>query len=250
MDPSFLKVAQEPHPTRDGSCDLPILYRDASQFGVFFLVDAERARDVLGDKTIEPWPMLGAAVSAIYAWDYRASTVGAYGEVGLGIQARRKGSRPSLLRLARDMGAQEEQGIWVVDLPVSTNGACVAGVDLWGYPKYVTPITTRFDDDGARVALGDELVLSIARLRGPRMRGQPVVTFTNRGGRLVRTVIEVDHRVQWGSGLGAKLQLIGDGPTARSAKRLALDKSRIIATFRADVFRARLPAGVDVGPIA
>ena len=64
-------------------------------------------------------------------------------------RARHRGSSPSLLRLVRDMGAQEEQGIWVVDLPVTTKEAQAAGIELWGYPKYVTDIETRFDESGA-----------------------------------------------------------------------------------------------------
>jgi hypothetical protein len=131
MDAFFDSVSTTPHATRSGSCALPILYRDASQIGVFFPVELARAREVLGrDATIEPWPVLGRAIAAIYVWEYRDTTVGSYGEVGLGVQARRKGRSPSLLRLVTDMGAQDDQGIWVVRLPVTTQGAFEAGVDL------------------------------------------------------------------------------------------------------------------------
>jgi hypothetical protein len=249
MDAFLDSVTQKPHATRSGTCALPILYREASQFGVFFRIDLDAARAVIGrDLLIEPWPIFGKAVAAIYAWDYRDSTVGKYGEVGLGIQCRRSGTRPSVLKLATDMGAQDDQGIWVVDLPVTSEGARDAGVDLWTYPKYVTPITTRFDDDGASVRLGDELSVTIGALGGPSMRAQPVVTYTAKDGRLLRTRIDVDHRVRWGSGRSAKLSILGDGPTARSARALGLDRASIVAAFRTDGFRARLPAGVDLGP--
>src|SRR5215813_10219044 len=123
MDTFFANVQQSPAKTSTGTCELPILYRDASQFGVFFRIELDRARALLADTTVEPWPVLGGALGAIYAWEYRDSTVGTYNEVGLGIQARRKGARPSLVRLGLDMRAQEEQGIWVVDLPVTTQAA-------------------------------------------------------------------------------------------------------------------------------
>lgn len=246
----FEDVTQTPHPTRSGTCSLPILYRDASQFGVFFLVDPDRAREVVGaDKTIEPWTVMGRAIAAIYVWEYRDSSVGAYGEVGLGIQCRQVGSSPSLLRLARDMGAQDEQGIWVANLPVTTDVAREAGIDLWGFPKYVTPIETRFSEEGASGKLGSELVLSLDRLRGPILVGQPVVTYTGKEGRLIRTCIDVDHEVRWGSGMGARLELTGDGPTAETARRLGLDEARMVAAFRTDGFRAKLPAGKDLGPL-
>lgn len=236
------------HDTSAGPCELPILYRDASQFGVFFAVDLERAREVVGrDRAIEPWPVLGRAFAAIYAWEYRDSTVGAYGEVGLGVQCRRVGASPSLVTLARDMGAQDDQGIWVASLPVTTEAARVAGVELWGYPKYVTPIETTFTTSEASVRLADELTLRLPGPSGPTLAGQPVVTYTERAGRLLRTRIDVDHRVRWGLGGGAHLELRGDGPTTELARRLGLDRARIVAGFRTDGFRARLPAGRDLG---
>jgi len=235
-----------PLPTTD-PVKLPIVYRDASQFGVFFRIELDRARALLEGTSLEPWPVLGAAVGAIYVWEYRDSSVGVYNEVGLGIQARRRGTHPSLVRLGLDMRAQDDQGIWVVNLPVTTEAACTAGIDIWGYPKYVTPIETRFTDVGASVRLGDELAFSIGRMVGPSMK-LPVVTYTAREGRLLRTVIEVSTSVRWGTGRSSRLELIGDGPTAESARKLGLDRAPAIAAFRTDRFQATLPAGVDLGP--
>lgn len=243
----FLDVPQVRVGTGAAACDLPILYRDGSQFGVFYAVDLARARALVTSSAIEPWPVLGRAFAAIYVWEYRDSTIGSYGEVGLGIQCRRVGSRPSLPRLGYDMGAQDDQGIWVVSLPVTTQAAFDAGVAIWGYPKYVSPIATRFRHDGAAVELGGELELSIGSLFGPSLRGQPVVTYTALGGHLQRTRIDVDHRARWGSGRSARLVLQSDGPTSRAASALGLDEMKPVAAFRVDRFRARLTTGVDLG---
>ena len=94
------------------------------------------------------------------------------------------------------------------------------------------------------------VLLSVERLRGPILKGQPVVTYTAKEGQLVRTCIEVDHEVQWGTGMGAKLELLGDGPTADTARRLGLDTARMVASFRTDGFRAKLPIGRELGPLA
>jgi hypothetical protein len=211
--------------------DLPIRYRDASQLGVFFRAD------------------LGKAVVAIYVWEYRDSSIGPYNELGLGIQARRRGTRPSLVKLVRDMGAQEDQGIWVVNLPVTTQGAFEAGVEIWGYPKYVSPIETRFEERQAFARLGDEVELTVPRLSGPSLASQPVTTYTGRKGRLIRTVIATEHQVRWGLGGGAKVKLVGDGPTARSLRALGLEDPKVVAAFRTDGFRASLAAGEDLGPL-
>lgn len=249
MTSFFENVRQSPVQTSAGKCELPLLYRDASQFGVFFRIPLDKAEALLADKSVEPWPIMGAAMGAIYVWEYRDSTIGPYGEVGLGIQARRRGSRPSVLKLGLDMTAQPDQGIWVVNLPVTTDSAFQAGVELWGYPKYVAPIETRFDAEGARVRLADELELSIGRMRGPQMK-LPVVTFTSNKGRLIRSVIEVEHPVRWGTGGSAELRVVGDGPTAESVRALGLDRATKLVAFRTDRFRAILPLGEDIGPAA
>ena len=106
---------------------------------------------------------------------------------------------------------------------------------------------SKFEAERAWVRLGNELTVSIGKLRGPRLRAQPVTTFTARDGRLLRSVIRVDHQVQWGTGRSARLEITGDGPMARSARELGLDRARIVAAFRTDRFRAQLPAGADVG---
>lgn len=251
MSDLLSSVTQTPTPTSKGPCDLPILYRDASQIGLFFHAPLANAEALLEGTSLEPWPVLGRAVCAIYAWEYRDSTVGRYNEVGLGIQVRQRGTSPSLVGLVRDMSAQPEQGIWVLNLPVTTPEAFAAGVEIWGYPKYVTPIETRFDDGGASVRLGDELELSVPRLRGPKTPSFPVVTFTAREKRLLRTVIQTDCSSRWGSGIGSQIRLIGEGPTAASIRRLTADGSapRPMMAFRTDRFRAVLPRGNDVGPV-
>lgn len=246
---TFFEVEQRPHATRTGPCELPILYRDASLLGMFFSIDLERARGLFAGMCIEPWPVAGRAIATICAWEYRDSSVGAYGEVGLGIQSRRRGSRPSLARLGVDMRAQEEQGIWVVTLPVTTEAAYTAGVDLWGYPKYVTPISTRFASDTS-VGLGQELSIDCAPLRGPKLPGFPFITYTERGGRLIRTIIEVDHRARWDVGSRARVSITGDGPTASRMRELGMAGMKPVAVFRTSRFRARLPAGSDMGPLA
>lgn len=247
MSGFFSTVKQAPVKTANGTCELPILYRDASQFGVFFRIDLDRACELMAGLEIEPWPIFGKAMGAIYVWEYRDSTVGSYNEVGLGIQARRRGSKPSLAGFLRDMRKQDDQGIWVVNLPVTTQSAYEAGVDLWGYPKYVTPIHTTFREESAHCRLADEIELSVGKLRGPSML-LPVVTYTSKGKRLIRTVIEVEQAVKWGMGRSASLRVIGDGPTAQSVRALGMESLQPAAVFRTERFRAILPAGADIGP--
>lgn len=240
-------VTQSPRSTSAGNCDLPILYRDGAQLGVFYASSLDAARAVLADTSLEPWPLFGRAITTIQAWSYRDSTVGAYGEVGLGIVARKKGSRPSLLKLGMDMRDQDDQGIWVCTLPVTTQAAWAAGVELWGYPKYVTPITCDFGEREARVRLGDELEITVESARGAALPSLPVVTLTALEGRLIRTVIETQMPLRWTLGRSASVRILGRGRTADAFEALGLAGAKPLCGFRTDAFRAILPAGRDVG---
>lgn len=248
MGGDFFDVPRQRVPVDGGACELPILYRDGSQIAVVFRVDLERARDVVPARAIEPWPLLGRAVVSLHAWEYRDSSIGPYREVSVAVNCRRAGTRPSLRRFLGDDGVHDDHGWWIVSLPVTTDAANDAGRAIWGYPKYVTTITTDFTGGRAHVVLGDELSLTVEPQRGPTLAGQPMVSFSALGGRLLRTRIDVAHRVRWGTGRGARLALRGDGPTARAVRALGLERATPIAAFRVERFRSRLPAGVDVGP--
>lgn len=253
MHDAFMEaVPQRPHRTSRGTYQIPVRYYDGSHCYLAYKVDAASAAEVVGrDKTIEPWPFFGRALGLLSVWEYRETSVGSYQEIGVGVVCRRKGSHPSALRYARDMGAQEDQAIWVCTLPVTTELAHEGGIEVWGYPKYLTSIETRFDDPArVHVRLADELELSVGAIRGLKLRAQPLVTFTEKDGRLIRTRIDVDHEVRMGRGRTAKIEVLGDGPTSEVVRRLGLDVASPLAVYRTDHFRARLPLGVDLGPIA
>lgn len=246
----FEGVSQTPRETSAGDCPLPILYHDASLIGLFYRVDRDRADALLADTPFDAIPIMGKAVAFLCAFEYRETTVGVYNEVGLAILARQRGTKPSLFGLMRDMRKVETAGLYVTNLPVTTEAARAAGKEIWGYPKYVTGIDTRFDADGAtEIVLEDEFRLTAGRPRGLSTRGLPFVTWTVHGGRMIRTVINVGHKTKWGGSSKVDLQLLGEGPTASSLRALGVDGSaKPWWTFRTNAMRSILPAGVDMGP--
>lgn len=250
--PFFAKVSRGDTKLSAGSVTLPILYSDASVHGLFYSVAAKRAHAVLGpDTPFEPWTTGGRATVLMCSFEYRASTIGAYGEVGIGILVRKKGTRPSLFGYLRDMRSQPEAGLFIISLPVTTQAANDAGREIWGFPKYVTEIKTEFDRSsrrgGVSVVVPGEIELEAGPSRGPSTKGFPFVLVSVSRGRCLRTVVEVDHEVRWGLGAGVKLRTLGDGPTARVVRELGLDRSRALAAFRTDQMRSILPGGTDIG---
>ena len=247
-DPFFAPLFRQPRPTSAGPCDLPILYWGASLLGLVYRVDPARARG-LGDPDFEPWVVLGKAIAVFCFFEYRETTIGPYGEVGLGLLVKRRGSSPSLFGALRDMRGETDCGLNVINLPVTTESARAAGNELWGYPKYVAPMEMSFRDDGVRFGLGRELVVTMGRSGGLSSGGLPFVLYSvSNQARVLRTVIEVDHRQRWGGAGSVRVEVIGDGPTARTVKALGIDAMKPLAAFRTDGMRSVLPAGTDLGP--
>lgn len=244
----FADIEQHDAPTSKGPCAMPILYRDASLLGAFFRVDPAAAGAALAGTAFEPYVLFGKAVVLLACFEYRDTTVGTYNEVGLAIQAKRRGSSPSLLRFTRDMASEPDAGLVVTNLPVTTGEACAAGVELWSYPKYVTGIETDFRPDGTTITLQGELRLTAPPQRGPSLKGLPFVTWTSHHGRLLRTVVKTGHDARWGLGRRVELEVLGAGPTADTVEALGMaGRGTAVATFRTDRMLAILPHGIDRG---
>lgn len=244
---SISGVGQEVRPFSTGSVEVPIVYTAGDWCGVLYRVDLARAQPFCEALEVEPWPVWGSAVVGLYAWEYKETSIGPYAEVGVGVLVRRRGQKPSLLRLALDMSAQDAQGFLVLSLPVTTENACNAGKELWGYPKYVTRINTEFDDRSARVRLGSELELELGSVRGVPRR-LPIVTFTELNGRLVRTAIDVRSTPTLGVPSRSSLRLLGgDGPTGEIVRALGLHEISPSLAFHSRSFVATLPLGNAMG---
>jgi hypothetical protein len=243
----FENLPRETAETSRGPVDLPITYEDASLLTAMWRVDDAVARPLLPEE-LEPWSVFGKAIAMLCIFEYRKTSIGPYGEIGLGILTRRKGSKPSLVRALGDLRKQDDQALYVVNLPVTTDNARAAGIEIWGYPKYVIDIHTRFTRDGVQAELAGELTLSMERRRTVVTRGLPFVTYSiNAKNRLIRTVVDIDHDVRWGGARSIELHVIGDGPTARSIQALGLDAKKPAFAFRTDGMRSILPRGKDIG---
>jgi hypothetical protein len=244
--PFFSRVSRRTVQTSAGPCEMPILYSDASLLTLLYRVDAAKAR-ALVDPAFEPWLVLGKATAVVCAFEYRTTTIDPYGELGIGILIKRAGTRPSLLRAAVDLRKEKDAGLYVVNLPVTTESARSAGRELWGFPKYVTPMETTFREDSVRIGLGRELEITMGKSGGLRMAGMPFVLYSVHSGRVLRTIVEVDYRARWGGASSAAVKVTGAGPTAGTARALGLDGVRPMAAFRADTMRSILPLGEEMG---
>ena len=153
--------------TSAGPVELPVRYHDGSLMGAFWLVEETRAAELLPDN-LEPLLLPGRnAAAGLFMMDYRNSTLGPYGEVGIGIQAIRKGTGATLIGYLWDMVAN----MFHVDEMLSLFEQDDSGMHPCGNhpPRHravmrTTPSTLRF-------AFRAGLYSDDASLRGRRPRG-------------------------------------------------------------------------------
>ncbi len=239
--------------TSEGSVDMPILYYDNSVLMAMFRIDYDRAEALVADQGLEAVRFFGGKALAVAAfYQYRETSIAAYNEVGIAIAVVPKGTAvPSFPMFSLlDSLDKAPVGFCVIDLPVTTSAACTAGKDLWGYPKFVTPIRFslqggRFDGAVATPGTGEDLV----QFSGKVGVGVPaplldLVLYSRHNGQMLRTL--VNTRGGCRACLPGSMRLrVSDGehPMAQRLKALGLNDAKPLLVFHSHTLQLRLNAG-------
>jgi hypothetical protein len=194
-------------------------------------------------------------------FEYRETSISPYNEVGVAIfvYPERYGHSRSLAGWAKLLKRPDrrDQGLNVIDLPVTTPDACAAGKEIWGYPKFVTPIS--FDLRAGKFSsvirdAGDGPdIMELSGSVGSSFPVPPVplVLHSHLDGVMQRAHVDVRNGMRVHSPLGLRLQV---GPSrhgmAQNLRNLGLDGVRPIGVASTNRFQSRLNAGVTVGPQA
>jgi hypothetical protein len=156
MITDFLDVPQKKTRTTKGPVGLPILYRDASVLQAFFVVDGAKATDILQGTGLKPMLTRGRGLAGLVFFEYRDTSIGPYNEVGLALACHSgEGTQPGILRDFLRPSRKREIGFHVLDLPVTTEAACAAGKEIWGYPKFVTDLPVEFGKGSFKGTVAD-----------------------------------------------------------------------------------------------
>lgn len=137
-------------PTRSGpwtvlgrEITLPVEVRRAAQWGAQYLVPAAAAQRIVDPTGLEvTGPVPGRALAALAACRYDDTDLDGYHEVAVSFVVRPHDAppRPSTAQRLREFGTGAI-GAYIHRLPVDQEFTCVAGRDIWGYPKWMTAIT-------------------------------------------------------------------------------------------------------------
>lgn len=204
------------------SVTMPVEVRDASAATVIWEVDHAAASALAPDGFDVVQAAPGRAQVAVALVDYRDNDLGSYREVGTILFVRPSGGGPD--------------GTFITHLPVDQEFTCVAGNEIWGYPKSVEQIDVEQSDTSSRwtLRMDGELVLTLTVPRGgtDEMPAMPMTSYTLRGGRPHATAF-----TQGGTGSaitfgGAGVELIlGDHPIAKELASLGLPAEPVLSTW-------------------
>ncbi len=224
---------------------LPIDYIESSMMTVAYAASTSRLQQLTpeGLRVIEVLP--GRAPVAIICFDYTQTSIGPYGEVGIGwpvVDSTRW--QPPLLPLLMEKH-WPKMGWWIHHLPVTTEVAMNAGRSIWGYPKFVADIDFAWDGPRRSCTLaadgGEIFKLTIDTRLPARPMKMPLKTYSVLGNELLTTTIDVEAVGIRRQGLvDAELKL-GSHPVGRELAELDLKLARPVEVRWFPSWRAILP---------
>lgn len=210
-----------------GGWRVPLFFPSVESLAALFTADTRQALNLLPDARMKPVEVMpGRCLFTVAALHYRDSDLGVYQEIALALPIS-FGSHPLPALDAVRHGLSRAVNAFIWQLPVTTETARDAGVQIAGFPKFVAEL--RFERDGSRQRCSwmsqGQTVLTLdgdmsddagerrLKLRGYAMKdGVPLVSNL-----LVRQTRYRDHLQR-----GAATLTLGEGPIADTLRSLHL----------------------------
>jgi hypothetical protein len=215
--------------------ELPVGTHDSPALFAAFPIHADRARRVLPGRELHPCRVGSRGVLIVAVVNYLHTSIGRYVEFCIGILCTRGSSQaPPLLPLAlqRVFGT----GVYIYDLPVSTEISVKGGLGIWGMPKRQANLDFLIGDRtvSSQYDLDGQLVMRIDIPRSePRfplvMKG---VGYGDFRGMLTKSYIYLRGRMGLTLMSDSNVSLLlGDHPRIDPIRSLAIDPRPIFTGF-------------------
>lgn len=230
--------------------EVPIRYHRTDAYLAVFSADTDAVRAMLPSRRLHPVRLgRGRAAVGVMSYNYLETGVGAYGEIGIAAMCTLDRPRTPLTPLLRE-SRDPSFGAFVWHLPVTTRIARDAGRAIWGYPKFVADMAFEERPEVRQVTMregGRDILRVRVRRRGrPITETNPLVTFTEHDGEMIRTVIATRAVHQLGLGRNQGHLELGDHPVADELRSLDISTDTV-ATKSYLAHAAILPRGASVG---
>ena len=200
----------------------PIRYYDHQRISAAFPASAAKVQSILpSDKLTPVQAGPGTTLVRMTGYEYRnIDGLAPYREFSISV--------PVLYKKAGS--ASGLPGAYVIHLPVTTEEARWAGVEIYGFPKFIAEITFEDTADARRCRVCVDGV-DIVTLDAPKVPAEPAsndyYAYTVKDEQLLRTLIRV--KGQWGTSRvpeGASC-ILGDHPIARELRGLDVGRTSL-----------------------
>jgi hypothetical protein len=199
---------------------IPVEVREARSWFASFAVPADRVREIVAPAGLEPARLpFGRAMASLAFVRYVDGDLDPYHEVAVAF----------LVDDPQDAGAK---GVLIHRLPVNEEFTCAAGREIWGFPKFVTPIDIREERsaDSCFLTVDGQPALTMTVRRGvpAPMRDTALDAFSFRDGVLRRTRWELRGR---GSRMrtGGVQVALGSGEIADELRSLGFPRRALMS---------------------
>ncbi len=252
---SFFSVPQQPFATSQGEVKLPIFYYDTSAALLFFWTDHKRASDLLAGTGLQPCKFFnGSALSGLAFYEYRETDIGSYNEVGLATAVYAPDSDKPVINLPEFFrpASRRKIGFYIHHLPVTTEIACAAGKEIWGFPKFTTELPFRLTDNSFSAQVLDPDGKSILSVDGTlnfglKLPGFDLSLFSKHEEHILRTVVDVNAKFTTALGSGVRVSVGESGHAmAQTLRRMGLQGAVPFITQTTKKFQSRLHKGIMV----
>jgi hypothetical protein len=205
---------------------IPVEIREARSWFASFAVPAARVAEIVSPTGLVPARLPGGRAMASLAFvRYVDGDLDPYHEVAVAFLVDDPAAHPSG---ARSGG----KGVLIHRLPVDQQFTCEAGREIWGFPKFVTPIEIREEPraDSCFLSVDGRPALTLTVRHGVRapMRSTALDAFSFRDGVLRRTRWELRGR---GSRmrLGGVQVALGSGEIADELRSLGFPRRALMS---------------------
>jgi hypothetical protein len=140
--------------------EMPVRTRTSPALWGIFTIDGARAEEMLPGEELHAWQMRGRGLLVIAVVNYLDTTIGTYVEFCIGVLVTH-GRKPHGRILPLILRSRYGTGVYIYDLPVSTEISVKGGLGIWGMPKrqasldfHIGPdiVSSQYDLDGQLVA--------------------------------------------------------------------------------------------------
>jgi len=217
--------------------ELPVRYYDWSWMSALFPAPVAAVERLLPSGKLKPLLLLpGTTMVALAAFEYRKiAGVEPYNEFTLSVPVQYEPAvnvpgMPVLFHPLLSPERYTKIGMYVHQLPVTTQPARDFGVEIWGYPKFVADISFEDRGDIRRCRLsadGKDIVTLDVRKAATKARSLSFYTYTVKDGRILRALVQTEGQYFISRFPGGASFTPGDHPLGEEIKALRMARTAV-----------------------